>query len=136
MSKSSGGGISLGTIVLILIIGYNIFFDDDDEDKKDVEVKKTDDPAIEEEVGETIESIKEDAKKMIEHVKKALEEAFEEDEQVQEEIVEPEEEKPVIASDDKKLEIRSVPEESKNDIPSLQIPKGEQSDQPILRPIE
>ena len=72
----TGTGLSLGTVIFMLVVGYNVFFDDDDEDKKDVESKKADKPAIEKTVD--VESVKHTAKTLIEDAKVLLKETVDE----------------------------------------------------------
>jgi len=135
MGTSSSGGMGIGTIIFIVIVGYNLFFDDDDEDKKEVNIKKTDKPAVEKTID--VESVKHTAKKLIEDAKVLLKETvdeYEKDKAERQEIKASPSEETIIASDEKK-EV----EESKKDktyIPSLQLPQSEDLDQPTFRTIE
>ena len=124
----TGTGLSLGTVIFMLVVGYNIFFDDDDEDKKDVESKKADKPAIEKTVD--VESVKHTAKTLIEDAKVLLKETVDEykkDKAPSEETI--------IASDEKEEKLEE-PEKDKIYNPSLQLPESESSDQPTFRTIE
>jgi len=135
MGTSSSGGMGIGTIIFIVIVGYNLFFDDDDEDKKEVNIKKTDKPAVEKTID--VESVKHTAKKLIEDAKVLLKETvdeYEKDKAEKQKIKASPSEETIIASDEKK-EV----EESKKDktyIPSLQLPQSEDLDQPTFRTIE
>ena len=124
----TGTGLSLGTVIFMLVVGYNVFFDDDDEDKKDVESKKADKPAIEKTVD--VESVKHTAKTLIEDAKVLLKETVDEykkDKAPSEETI--------IASDEKEEKLEE-PEKDKIYNPSLQLPESESSDQPTFRTIE
>jgi len=78
MARKSGGGISISTIVF-LIIAYNVFFSDDDADKKEVKVIKTSDKQqISETLKESANNLKEEAKVFINEAKKEFEKAKEE----------------------------------------------------------
>ncbi|HUU88828.1 MAG TPA: hypothetical protein VMX17_13905 [Candidatus Glassbacteria bacterium] len=78
MSKSSGGGISLGGIFFLIFI-YNLFFDDD-ADKKEVVIHDKDKGVIEE-VKETIEEIKPEVKEAIIKAKESFEKVLNKDTQ-------------------------------------------------------
>jgi hypothetical protein len=149
MSSSSSGGIGIGGIIFAMIIGYNLFFDDD-EDKKDVDVKKTDKPVVEETTKKSIETVKEDAKKLIEDAKKALTKVVEDYKKHNTDVddfsnkVDAYVEKEDITQKQPKEKIESAKEEKiqtlkkdEDSLPSLQIPnKQKSSDQPLFKTIE
>lgn len=129
MGTSSSGGMGIGSVIFMLVVGYNLFFDDDDEDKKDVESKKADKPAIEKTVD--VESVKHTAKKLIKDAKVLLKETVNEYEK---DKASPEE--TIIASDEKEEKLEAPEKDEIYHNPSLQLPESESSDQPTFRTIE
>jgi len=108
MSKSSSGGfISLPTIIFLIVM-YNIIFDDD-EDKKQTEVKLNDTQTITEtkekedwnEVKETLKTAVQDVKdaaiELKEEIKKEL--ASEEKEKKSDPVEKPKEKAPVVVAE-------------------------------------
>ena len=99
MSKRSGGGISIGTILMLVFL-WNALFDDDTDTAKKVTVKATDKPEIQETIKEVkdnlkdaIEMAKDQAVKTFEEQKKEIEEKKKE-EQVTVEKIQPPTEDP------------------------------------------
>jgi hypothetical protein len=144
MSKS-GSGFSLGTILFIGFVIFNLF-DDDDEDKKDVESKKSSEVAIEKTSDISLEDVKKEAAELLSAAKKAFIEVKDEyvkqsdEDPRKDELPPPEVEKPkpdeiIIKSDDKEEIITSL-NKDENEIPSLSISTQDKPDQPTFRTIE
>lgn len=77
MAKKSGGGISIGSIVFLVIM-YNIIFDDDG-DKKKVEIVEDNTPVIEETaVDEKVDRVADSVKSFIKNPKESIQQLKEE----------------------------------------------------------
>ena len=111
---SSSGGIGIGTIIFIVVVGYNIFFDDNDKNTENVKSNKT---TIKQTVDQTIKDVKNDSKKLIDKANKS----FKQTKNIQEE---PAKKEHVIAND-------------KESIPSLKIPNhSKSSSSPTFKTIQ
>jgi hypothetical protein len=60
MSKSSGGGFGIGTLLMLLFV-WNVFFDNDEDVAEKVIVKESDNPEIQEKIKEVKNHVKEAA---------------------------------------------------------------------------
>lgn len=123
MSKS-GGGVGIGTIIFMVIIGYNFLFDDDDEKEIDVvdqvedvgaEAKDKVEPKSKALITSAKEKLREardspQFKKFLEKVNNTLD-GTDEDYEIKEEV----------AEEEVKEEIAKVKEEEKSDAPPPQI---------------
>jgi hypothetical protein len=127
MSKS-GGGFSIGTIIFVVIIGYNFLFDDDDE--KEVQVIEQ----AEEMVVDAEENIKPKDKGIITSVKEKLREARDSEqfkvilEKVNNAIDGTDEKEEIIIEDTPEVEPELVEEKSTGPPPKIVTiePKDEQ----------
>ncbi len=91
MSKSSGGGLSIGTFIFICFLAYGIFGDDDDKDKKTIDVNvevETEGQIISQEtrkeVEKSMDEIVTSAKKAYDEVKKDFDKHLKEGEKIDE----------------------------------------------------
>lgn len=107
MSKTSSGGIGIGTIIFWIFIGYLIFGGDDNNDKKEVDIKVNDTNIIED-VQKTVSKVRKELTEIKVEEIPIYEEEEEEEEVITEKKTEPEE-------TEKEAELKSLEEEIGDD---------------------